>query len=698
MAQSYREHLIQLLQQDGRLIDEQGELMGNTVKSYTDTLDENLIELLLSDDRTREQFFIKIKDVYVFKSSDFKFYLEQNRIDNSFTNYANRIGLSIGGKFLKDNSDVVLDFPYKDCILEGGQSTEEGMDTYFEYDETVSKTDEKKGYKAGQYNEKEAKRNEVFFNNIIAKDEIDRLTEPKAFENIIKYDKDGEHKPNAFTRDAAINKKRGLPADTITDNLIIKGNNLLALHSLEKEFKGKIKLIYLDPPYNTGGDGFKYNDNFNHSSWLTFIKNRLEIAKNLMTEDGLIIIQIDSSRNNKNNVKGSPELAYLHILLDMIFERENYIGHLHWKKKKQPSYLSKIAGVMESILIYSKNENKIGKIQLGKLTDTTTRIDNSDNNIAEMLIPAGIKYMGEENTTIKKGIYKNKTMSTEFLEDVKIEKGLTTNSFKAKTKFRNQQSEINKFCELGLLYITDNNSFRRFKSEEEKLKGKTIKDLLLDWGQNQDATKELRILFDIDDDSKPFETPKPELLLHNLISATTTKNDLVLDFFAGSCTTHAVAHKLGRQYIGVDQMNYLETVGVERLKKVCNGEQGGVSKLSSWKEGGSFIYLELAKHNQKAKEQILKCNSLEELMQLFDELYDKYFLHYNIKIQEFKEIISKEDNFKALPLKRQQEIFCKMLDNNQLYVNASEMEDATYGIDNKDIALTKDFYQLKEDN
>src|SRR5690606_20717060 len=151
--------------------------------------------------------------------------------------------LTINGKFLKDNTDIVLDFPYKDCILEGGQSTEEGLDSYYEFDTELSAADKKNGHKTNQYNEKQAKRKEIFFNNIIAKDEQDRLLEPKAFTNIVEYSKDGTKKPSKFNRN-----KEGV----ITNNLIFKGNNLLALHSLKNEFKGKVKLIYIDPPYNTG--------------------------------------------------------------------------------------------------------------------------------------------------------------------------------------------------------------------------------------------------------------------------------------------------------------------------------------------------------------------------------------------------------------------------------------------------------------
>ena len=176
----------------------------------------------------------------------------------------------------------------------------------------------------------------------------------------------------------------------------------------------------------------------------------------------------------------------------------------------------------------------------------------------------------------------------------------------------------------------------------------------------------------------------------------TDEGDIVLDFHLGTGTTVAVAHKLKRSYIGVEQMGYVKTFTCARLDKIVKGNQTGISKEVNWKKGGSFTYLELAKNNQNAKDQIFACNSYNELLELFKKLYTNYFLHYNLKIKEFKEVVSKEEKFKALPLDRQKEIFCKMLDNNQLYVNVSEMEDSKHNITTEDIALTKDFYQIKE--
>jgi adenine-specific DNA-methyltransferase len=649
------ESLEKQLKKEPNYVTDNGELKKWVVINKAQNYDAELIGLLLDDKELKEKFFLDIKGVLVFNQSLFVQFLEQkNYLNDSYTSYKNKVGLNIDGKYLKQRNEVALVWPFKDCVLEGGQSREED------------------------------EREEIFFNETLAQDEITQLLEPKVLTNAKRINAKGEKPLDLLNRD---------DEGYITDNIILKGNNLLALHTLKLEFAGKVKLIYIDPPYNTGGDGFNYNDSFTHSSWLTFMKNRLEVAKELLVDGGLIIVQIDASRNNKNGRVGAPELPYLHIILDDIFERKNYIGHLHWKKKKQPSFLSKIAGVMESIIIYSNNESKVDKLQLGNTSDSTTRVDNADNNVSEMILKAGIKYMGDEDTTISKGVYKNKTMTTEFLNDVIVKKGRTTNDIKVKAKFRTSQSQITKFCETDLIYITERNSLRRFKTEEEKEKGKTITDLLLDWGQNQDATDELRKLFNVTDDSKPFDTPKPELLLHNLISCCTEEDDLVLDFFAGSGTTQAVAHKLKRQYIGVEQLDYINTILVERLKKVIAGEKGGVSELAEWKGGGEFVYLELKKSNQNFIEQIETAKDKKAVLKIWEEMKAKSFLNYNVDLQKQEANI---EDFKTLTLEEQKQHLVELLDKNQLYVNLSSLNDKDFSVSAEEKKVTKDFYQLKK--
>lgn len=636
-----------ILRMNSRYCMEDGTLIKNKIVEDALSLEPELLKYILSHEGLKKNFFCEVNGVMVFDKVKFQhFVMNKSFLPDSYTSYKNKIGLTTDdGSFISESRHVVLAWPYKDCILEGGQTKEE------------------------------AKRDEIFWSETLAPDEINRLTEPKAFAGFKRYDKDGEHDVEHL-----------LP----TDNLIIKGNNLLALYSLRKMYTNKIKLIYIDPPYNTGNDGFGYNDNFNHSSWLSFMRTRLMVARDLLSSDGLIFISIDTSRNNANGVVGSPEMPYLHIILDEIFGRKNFIGHLHWKKKKQPSFLSKIAGVMESVLIYAKDESNIGKLQMGQTTDTTKRIDNADNPYSERTITKGIRFMGEPNFVIKKGKYQNKTMTTEFLQDVVVKDGRTQNDFKAIARYRTSQSEINKFCLQDLMYITANCSFRRFKTKDEMDAGKTITDLLLDWGQNQDATEELRKLFEITNDEKAFDNPKPELLMSNIILVATEKGDIVLDYHLGSGTTAAVAHKLERQYIGVEQMDYINTLDIPRLQKVIEGEQGGISKSANWQGGGSFVYCELAKANQQFVDEINKAKSHKALVAIWQKMQSTGYLNYKINVSTFEE---NAKDFESLSFDNQKRFLIECLDKNMLYIPVGDMESEEYAVSDEDKRLTKEFYK-----
>jgi adenine-specific DNA-methyltransferase len=188
---------------------------------------------------------------------------------------------------------------------------------------------------------------------------------------------------------------------------------------------------------------------------------------------------------------------------------------------------------------------------------------------------------------------------------------------------------------------------------------------------------------------------KPEELVKKVLDISTIENDIVLDYHLGSGTTAAVAHKMGRRYIGIEQLDYGESNSVVRLKKVIAGEQGGISKSVNWQGGGDFVYFELAKWNEEAKEKILRAKSLTGLEKLFDELYERYFLNYNVKTKEFKEKILKEEGFKNLSLDEQKNLFVEMLDMNQMYVNFSERADKKYNLSKEDITLSEEFYNKK---
>ena len=644
-----------ILKVDDRLWNkDKTELNQTLLLDLVEHIDEKVIDLLLQEKELREKFFVKINPprtaepsapqegnfYYVFKTNDFRFFMEENKVDNSYTAYKNRIGLADGKKFLKDTNDVVLNWPYKDCVLEGGQSTEEGTDTYFEYSE-----------KSEQYEKKQGKRKEIFFNEVLAHDEIDRLFDPKALVNWKRFDKNGEL--------SMVNYELKRREDgTIAENMIIKGNNLLALCSLKKQFAGKVKLIYIDPPYNTGNDGFKYNDNFNHSTWLTFMKNRLEVARELLRDDGSIFVQCDDN-----------EQAYLKVLMDEVFGRENFVGNFIWKKKSGGGNDSKyIVTEHETIISFSKKINSLTEWyelhdekylkrykeedEYGKyFWDTFARPGLRSPINYDIKTPDGKKMNGDWIWSKKR-----------FLEE--IEKG--------EIKFKKNS----------------NNGWTVFFKQRLNIKGKKTRSLIIEKGNSSVGTNEISKLFH----TRIFSTPKPEILLQHLIYIATNKNDIVLDYHLGSATTCAVSHKMGRQYIGIEQMDYIETVAVERLKKVIDGEQGGISKSVNWQGGGEFIYFELAKWNETAKEKILACENLNELIKFFDEMSERYFLNYNLKIKEFREKVIKEEEFKNLSLDEQKKMFIAMLDNNQMYVNKTEMADKKFGIDKKDQKLTSQFY------
>ncbi|MCE2687838.1 MAG: site-specific DNA-methyltransferase [Rickettsiales bacterium] len=657
----FKDKVFTILKTDYRIWNkEKNELNQTLLIDLLDKIDEKIIGILLENEEIRGKFFVKIKDtkgdIFVFKTNDFKFFLEENKINNSYTKYKNQIGLTDGKRFLKDSGDVVLDFPFKDCVLEGGQSTEEGEDKYFEYSD-----------KAQKYEEKTAKRKEIFFNSVLAQDEIDRLFDEKALTGFKRFNKDGESEVKEIKRDTN---------GTIKENLIIKGNNLLALRSLKSQFTGKIKLIYIDPPYNTGNDGFKYNDNFNHSSWLTFMKNRLEVAKDLLRDDGVIFVQCDDN-----------EQAYLKVLMDEVFKKDKFIGMFMWMKTSTPPSLSKnIRKKLEYIICYTKNN--IENLNGGVVSGGDMPLLNNGNKVAALIFPPNtVKF------NLKDGKYlKHIADRVEILEDFEVINSFNKDRLVIKGPFKWIQKTLDEEIKNKTFFIVKSEKFAiRYERQGERIKtpSNLISKTECNVGTNEDAKKELSLLFD----DYVFDYPKPESLISYLIETNTYKEDIVLDFHLGSGTTAAVAHKMNRQYIGIEQMNYVETIAVERLKKVIDGEQTGISKSVNWQGGGDFIYFELAKYNQTARELIMGCEAKQQLWGLFDELYDKYFLNYNLKIKEFKEKVLKEDEFKNLELDDQKKMFLTMLDLNQMYVNKSEMADKNFTISQQDQELTKEFYK-----
>ena len=658
--------IIKVLKKDARLWNEdKTELNQTLLLDLVESIDEKVIDALLQEKDLREKFFVKIKEVYVFKTNDFRFFMEENKVDNSYTAYKNRIGLTDSKKFLKDTNDVVLDFPYKDCVLEGGQSTEEGNDTYFEYDE-----------KSEKYEQKQAKRKEVFFNSVLAHDEIDRLFDPKVLTGWKRVTKDGEEKVGEIKRD---------DDGTIKENMIIKGNNLLALHSLKKQFYGKVKLIYIDPPYNTGNDGFKYNDNFNHSTWLTFMKNRLEVARELLRDDGVIFVQCDDN-----------EQAYLKVLMDDVFGYEYFVSNSAVIINRGGRDYGGIAKTHEYLLVFSKNklkelnfiegkdkkfryEDKNGGFELRELRNRNILFNHK--NRPNLCYPFYVNPTNKDKNGLLEISLEEKTGFIEVMP-LKSQGVQTVWRWGKEKALENLNTEINGKERSGGGYMIVQKYRKSTKRQRSVWDEKEF--------VNERGTEHIKELFK----EKTFSYPKSEFLLSRIIELSTGTGDIVLDYHLGSGTTAAVAHKMGRQYIGIEQMDYVETIACARMKKVIEGEQGGISKSVNWEGGREFIYFELAKWNETAKEKILDCESLEELIKFFDEMCERYFLNYNLKIEEFKKVLQ-EPEFQALYLDEQKKMFIAMLDNNQMYVNKTEMADKKYQISEADQKLTAAFYHQK---
>lgn len=657
------ETLEKQLKKEPNYVTDSGELKKWVVINKAQNYDSELIGLLLDDKELKAKFFLDIKGVLVFNQSLFVQFLEQkNYLNDSYTQYKNKVGLTIDGKYLKQRNEVALVWPFKDCVLEGGQSREED------------------------------KREEIFFNETLAQDEITQLLEPKVLTNAKRYTDKGENPLDKFNRN-----EKGI----ISDNLILKGNNLLGLHSLKEEFGGQIKLIYIDPPYNTGNDSFQYNDSFNHSTWLTFIKNRLEIAKTLLSNDGTIAISIDHN-----------EIGYMISLLDEIFGRENKKNIITIKRSSVSGAKvinPGVVNVSEFLVLYSRTANLWKPNKVFRSKERDDRYNNFISNIEdepenweyESVLDAFAKFKNIQKSKLKKELgaeyeielenffIDNKDRIIRFagLDDKSISEGVKEVKYLSKdddTKTylfkRENHNDYYLYKGNAILFFKD----RLIEVEGQWKFGEMISDIWNDVLPN-DIHNEGGVTL--------RKGKKPEKLLNRLIDLCTNDGDIILDYHLGSGTTAAVAHKMKRQYIGLEQLNYGENDSVERLKNVINGEQSGISKQVNWQSGGEFVYLELKKYNQIFIEQIESANDTKSILKIWEEMKAKSFLNYNVDIQKQEAHI---EEFKALTLAEQKEHLIQLLDKNQLYVNLSSLNDKDFAVKAEEKKVTQDFYQLKK--
>ena len=643
--------LYDVLRMEDRYCTDAGELIKSNIQEDALNLTPSLLKLLLANEYLNRHFFRDVDGIRVFDKVAFqKLIMNKQFLPDSYTAYKNKIGLTTDdGRFITDSREVVLAWPYKDCMLEGGQTKEE------------------------------AKRDEVFWNETLAPDEINRLTEPKMLTNFRRYDKDGEHNVEHLSPN---------------DNLIIKGNNLLALHSLKEKYAGQVKLIYIDPPYNTGNDSFGYNDNFNHSTWLTFMKNRLEVAKELLKDSGLLFVHIDDI-----------ESAYLKVLSDNVFGRENFMNVIAVKSStpsgtKTAHKDKTIIKQKDLILVYKKGGET-------KLCPQYTKRKGWDQHYSLLLDKneSGNFYLRSlQEELISLGIIgKDQTLRDINIEDKRFKEYYLAN----RKSICRLQSHKNKKAEIASRALV-NTVYEDKEDEEIKglyYNGQVITPLAQGIKlvySNQQFVEDLGMLLcdfwdDIDFQNTQNEggisfptAKKPELLLYRIISLCTLPGDIVLDFFLGSGTTAAVAHKMGRQYIGIEQMDYGKNDSVVRLCNVINGDKSGASKGLNWQGGGSFVYCELSKYNQNFIDEIEEAKTTDELLVIWKRMQETGFLSYQIKA---KDINIDADEFKDLSIDDQKRFLIECLDKNLLYIPFSEIDNEEYNISDEDKRLTREFYK-----
>ncbi|MFA4718485.1 site-specific DNA-methyltransferase [Helicobacter pylori] len=590
--------------------------------------DEKLLIFMLEHENANDYknaFFKTIANTLVFNEKALLECLEIKELEKSFTRFKNKIGLFSQGGLIKSSELVVLNFPFKDNVL------------------------------LGNAKDNSTKSNELFYHEILHKKEIDTLLGQKV---LCRFEMHGEGDLESALKDK-------------NTNYLIKGNNLIALHSLKKKFAKQVKCIYIDPPYNTGNDSFNYNDNFNHSSWLVFMKNRLEAAREFLSDDGVIFVQCDDN-----------EQAYLKVLMDEIFGRENFIACFVWEKTSNS--LSRIRIKTEYILCYEKT--KFGLIFNGDMAEEGQDfpILNEVNVKRTLQFPPNSIYF----KTFKGVIKPTKFNKMELIDDLRIVNKTNSNMVRINAKFKWTQDKLDDEVKEGTTFVikSDEFSMRYIRKGDREVKASNVFNAECGVTTNIKATSEIKVLF-ANSNTDLFSTPKPEALLQRILEISTNENDLVLDFFAGSGTTCAVAHKMKRRYIGIEQMDYIETITKERLKKVIEGEQGGISKKYNFKGGGSFVYAELKEVNLEIKKQILNANSASECLKIFNALNERFLKRADCKMDEIH-----SEEFHNLDLNEQKRICYDLLDSNEDYLNLGDIDEDAWGIDESTKKYNEIFY------
>jgi len=350
-------------------------------------------------------------------------------------------------------------------------------------------------------------------------------------------------------------------------NMLIQGDNLEALKALLPYYAGQVKCIFIDPPYNTRSAFEHYDDNLQHAQWLSMMYPRLELLRELLAEDGSIWITIDDN-----------EAHYLKVLCDEVFGRKNFVANVIWQKKNNPQNHARwFSANHDHILVFAKNKDKWRPNLLPRTDEMNARYRNPDND------PRGVWNPGCPSV-------KRYSAKTDF--PITTPSGRVVHPSASRSWVFSEKKFLEMVADNRIWFgKTGNNvpSIKRFLTEvKDGLTALTIW-LYQDVGHNQAAKKEVQAF----NETEVFATPKPEKLMQRILTLATNQGDLVLDSFAGSGTTGAVAHKMGRRWIMVELGDHCHTHCQPRLKKVVDGEQGGISQAVNWKGGGGFRFYKL---------------------------------------------------------------------------------------------------------
>lgn len=663
-----------LLTFGNKYIDDNGTLKRDKVIEDLDHYDRDLMTALLANQQIHDQYTEKVADTEIFKLNQFLDVFEYKEFwEDSFTKYANRIGLTSNGRFINDSTDVVLDFPYKDTVLKAGMSKEDV--------------------------DKDVGVDEPFLNETLAHSEISELFEPKILVNAKRYDKDGEHEANNFGDQ---------------DNLIIKGNNLIALHSIAKKYAGKVKLIYLDPPYNTGSDSFQYNDHFNHATWLTFMKNRLEIAKKLLSPDGLIWVQTDDG-----------EMNYLGVLMDSVFGRDNYVNTITIKTKisgvSGSSEGKSLRDATEFIQLYAKDKNSMTLNPVYETTPVVQYVHQYKDagkswKYTQVLVELGSAKIIEKNDKYTYKYYPNAKMVSikQFAQKRSITEDEVYQKYPEKIfRTTNAQSSVRKRVKEDLKDIHDGVVSITYTPIKGKNAGQLTevfytghgKDMFMFLAErlsNVDGSlmyqQKLSTLWDNiqynnlkKEGSVDFPAgKKPEKLLSNIIELSTNPGDIVMDFFGGSGSTAATAMKLKRSFVTIEQISSQIRLIQERLQNVIYGDKHGISKDVNWQGGGSFVYAELMEKNMGYLKDLEKATTIDELNSVYQRMKQGADYDFRVDLNKYEN----DPKRKSMSFEKQKELLIKMLNKNQLYFNEDNIDDADVRdlISDSDYQFNKSFY------